>query len=90
MQPEQAGTTKASRSQKIHFQLRLITYSEICSAVLYFLTNKDFPVISFGCYIPIKSIKVGTMSHSAPPSLSPWEGSAFTRMKGTGLVVWAV
>ena len=56
----------------------------------YFLINKDFPVISFGCSIPISSINVGAISARHPPSLKPYAGSAFTRMNGTGLVVCAV
>lgn len=50
-------------------------------------TSKLFPVISLGCSIPISSIKVGMISARQPPSLSLYAGSAFTRMKGTGLVV---
>ena len=53
-------------------------------------TSSDFPVISAGCSIPISSIRVGMISASTPFSLSLYFGSAFTRMKGTGLVVWAV
>ena len=56
----------------------------------YFLTIRDLPVISSGCFIPIHSISVGTISARHPPSLSVYEGSAFTRMNGTGLVVCAV
>ena len=35
----------------------------------YFLINKDFPVISSGCFIPINSIKVGMISAKHPFSL---------------------
>ena len=60
------------------------------SNLLSYFTNKDFPLISFGCSIPISSISVGTISHKAPPSRSLYCGSAFTRINGTGFVVWAV
>ncbi len=60
------------------------------SNLLSYFTNKDFPVISFGCSIPISSIRVGTISHNAPPSRSLYCGSAFTRINGTGFVVCAV
>ena len=33
------------------------------------IINKDFPVISFGCSIPINSIRVGAISARHPPSL---------------------
>ena len=56
----------------------------------YFLINRDFPVISAGCSIPITLIRVGTISARHPPSRSVYFGSAFTRINGTGLVVWAV
>ena len=36
----------------------------------YFLINKDLPVISAGCSLPITSIKVGIMSARHPPSLN--------------------
>ena len=53
----------------------------------YFLINKLFPVISFGCSIPISSISVGAISAKQPPSRKVYSGSAFTRMNGTGFVV---
>lgn len=53
-------------------------------------TNRDLPVISLGCSNPISSIRVGAISARQPPSLSLYPGSAFTRIKGTGFVVWAV
>ena len=56
----------------------------------YFLTNRDLPVISFGCSIPISSIRVGAISARQPPSLRPYPSPAFTRINGTGFVVWAV
>ena len=34
------------------------------------LMSRDVPVISFGCSIPISSIRVGAMSAKQPPSLS--------------------
>ena len=40
-------------------------------------------IISFGCSMPISSIRVGMMSARRPPSRSLYCGSAFTRMNGT-------
>ena len=37
---------------------------------VYSLTIRLFPVISLGCSMPIISIRVGMISHSAPPSAS--------------------
>lgn len=56
----------------------------------FYFTNNDFPVISFGCSMPINSINVGAISARQPPSRSLKDGSAFTKMNGTGFVVWAV
>ena len=43
---------------------------DIFTISLYFLISRDFPVISFGCSIPISSIRVGAMSARHPPSLN--------------------
>ena len=56
----------------------------------YFLINKDFPVISAGCSIPINSIIVGMISARHPSSFNPYAGSALIKINGTGLVVCAV
>ena len=56
----------------------------------YYFTNNDAPDISFGCSIPINSINVGAISAKHPPSRSLYEGSAFTKINGTGFVVCAV
>ena len=39
--------------------------------LFYFFINKELPVISSGCSIPINSIKVGTISARHPPSFNP-------------------
>ena len=65
------------------------SYAHPVSHLDYF-TSRDFPVISLGCSIPISSMRVGAISARQPPSLSFQDGSAFTRIKGTWLVVWAV
>ena len=56
----------------------------------YRFTSRDFPVISFGCSIPMSSMSVGAISARQPPSLRPYSAPAFTRINGTGFVVWAV
>ena len=43
---------------------------DIFTISLYFLISRDFPVISFGCSMPISSIRVGAMSARHPPSLN--------------------
>lgn len=43
---------------------------DIFTISLYFLISRDFPVISFGCSMPISSIRVGAMSARQPPSLN--------------------
>ena len=40
------------------------------STLMNYFTNRDFPVISAGCCIPISSISVGAMSARHPPSLN--------------------
>lgn len=46
----------------------IITYFSIFFNLFYFFINKDFPVISAGCSIPIISINVGAISARHPPS----------------------
>ncbi len=49
---------------------RIIMFVLYITISLYFLISRDFPVISFGCSIPISSIRVGAMSARHPPSLN--------------------
>ena len=52
-------------------ELFLFLHDLIAVKFSYFLIKSDLPVISFGCSIPISSIRVGAISARQPPSLRP-------------------
>lgn len=52
-----------------HTIIYCIVSSHTNDLSVYFLINRDFPVISAGFSIPISSIRVGTISARHPPSL---------------------
>ena len=68
-QPEIMLLAKINWWMRLYFRLALCFMSDRSKYRDYF-TRSDVPVISPGCSMPISWIRVGMMSHSAPPSRS--------------------